>query len=51
VPGQGLNGIRLILAGIPFNSRTSSRASARLSFTPSSITYSNVMRRAFDTPG
>ena len=29
MPGQGLNGIRLILAGMPLSRRTSSRASAR----------------------
>ena len=51
VPGQGLKGMRLILAGMPFSSRTSWRASAALSLTPFSITYSKVMRRAFDTPG
>ena len=45
-PGHGLNGIRLTLAGMPSSSRTSSRASAGLSLTPFSITYSKVMRRA-----
>ena len=50
-PGHGLNGIRLTLAGMPCNSRTSSRASAGLSLTPFSITYSNVMRRALLDPG
>src|SRR5258707_3843324 len=50
-PGHGLNGIRLTLAGMPFSSRTSSRASAGLSLTPFSITYSKVMRRAFLHPG
>src|SRR5207302_9767713 len=51
VPGHGLNGMRLIFAGMRFNSRTSSRASAGESFTPFSITYSKVMRRAFEAPG
>jgi hypothetical protein len=46
-----LNGIRLIFAGMPLRRRTSSRASASESLTPFSITYSKVMRRAFDTPG
>src|SRR5271170_6321484 len=50
-PGQGLNGIRLTLAGMPARSRTSSRASAGLSLTPFSITYSKVMRRALVAPG
>ena len=50
-PGQGLNGIKFTFAGIPAISRTSSRASATESFTPRNITYSNVIRRAFDAPG
>src|SRR5712691_715614 len=43
-PSQSLNGIRLILARIPFSSRTSRRASSAPSLTPSSSTYSKVMR-------
>src|SRR4029079_17311366 len=51
LPGHGLNGIRLILAGMPLSSRISAFASSVESFTPLSITYSNVMRLAFETPG
>src|SRR6185295_10655580 len=43
--------MRLILAGMPCNSRTSSFASAGVSLTPFSITYSKVMRRAFEDEG
>jgi len=50
-PGQGLKGIRLTLAGMPFSSRTSSRASAGESLTSFSMTYSKVMRRALVRPG
>ena len=50
-PGQALNGIRFTLAGMPAISFTSARASAGESFTPLSITYSKVMRRAFLAPG
>ena len=39
------------VAGIPAISRTSSRASAWLSLTPFSMTYSNVIRRALEAPG
>ena len=51
VPGHGLKGMRLIFAGMPLSSRTSAFASARLSLTSLSITYSKVMRRALDRPG
>ena len=51
LPGQGLKGIRLIFAGMPFRSCTSALASASESLTPFSITYSKVMRRAFERPG
>jgi hypothetical protein len=52
-PGHGLNGIRLTLAGSLYCliSLTSSRASSSLSFLSLSITYSNVIRRAFEAPG
>jgi hypothetical protein len=36
---------------MPRISRTSSRASASESFTPRSMTYSKVIRRALDAPG
>ncbi len=51
LPGQGLNGMRFTLAGMPAIRRTSSRASAWLSLTPFSMTYSKVMRRALEAPG
>src|SRR5260370_41554162 len=51
VPGHGLNGMRLIFAGIPASSLTSALASAGESLTPLSMTYSNGMRRALETPG
>ena len=51
LPGQGLKGIKFTFAGMPLINRTNSRASASLSFTPRSITYSNVMRRALEAPG
>ena len=51
LPGQGLNGIRFTFAGSPAISLTSARASASLSFTPRSMMYSKVMRRAFDAEG
>src|SRR4029078_7866335 len=51
VPGQGLNGMRLILAGMPLSIFTSNFASSMESLTALSITYSKVMRRAFDEPG
>ena len=41
----------LILAGIPASSLISARASSRLSFSPFSMTYSKVMRRALERPG
>ena len=44
-PGTGLNGIRLILDGIPRSRDTSVLASSSESFIPDSITYSKVMRR------
>ena len=47
----GLNGMRLILAGMPLSSLTSALASASESLTPLSITYSNVMRRALESAG
>ena len=50
-PGQGLKGIRFTLAGMALRSRAISRASAGESFTPFSMTYSKVMRRALWTPG
>src|SRR3954465_4358437 len=50
-PGQGLKGMRLIFAGRPLSSRTSSRASASVSLTPLSMTYSKGMRRAFEAGG
>src|SRR6185437_3049149 len=50
-PGHGLNGIRLTLAGMPARRRTSALASAGLSLTPFSMTYSKVMRRALLEPG
>src|SRR5262249_25694591 len=43
--------MRLILAGMPLRSRTSALASASWSLTPLSITYSNVMRLALESPG
>src|SRR5690606_25627702 len=51
LPGHGLNGIRLIFEGMPRSSWTRARASAGLSLTPLSITYSNVARRALPRPG
>jgi hypothetical protein len=51
LPGHELNGIKLTFAGIPAINRTSSRASTTLSLIPFSITYSNVIRRAFEAPG
>ena len=53
LPGNALNGIRFTFAGSRYwrISRTSSRASASLSFLSLSITYSKVMRRALETPG
>ena len=50
-PGQGLKGIRLTLAGSPASRRARARASAGLSLTPFSMTYSKVMRRALWAPG
>jgi len=41
LPGHGLNGMRLILAGMPLSRRTISRlASSSESLTPLSMTYS-----------
>src|SRR4029079_10030252 len=51
LPGHGLNGMRLILAGMPLSSRINAFASSMESFTPLSITYSKVMRLALETPG
>ena len=42
-PGQGLKGIRLNFAGIPFTSFNKIFASATLSFVSFNITYSNVI--------
>ena len=42
--GDGLNGIRLILAGMSPSNFASARACAGLSLTPASSTYSKVMR-------
>ena len=47
LPGHGLKGIILTLAGMPSMRRTSSRASASESLTPFSMTYSKVIRREF----
>ena len=47
MPGAGLSGIRFTFALIPDRSFTRRRASSGESFTPSSITYSNVMRLRF----
>jgi len=48
-PGHGLNGIRLIFAGIPLSSFHEQLLHHRVkSLTPFSITYSKVMRRAFE---
>src|SRR5262245_18634247 len=49
--GPGIERKRLILAGMPLSRRTSSLASAALSLTPLSITYSKVIRRALERPG
>jgi len=43
IPGNGLNGIRLILHGTSLTSAASSRAWGTPSLTPVSITYSNMM--------
>src|ERR1700687_3536263 len=43
-PSQSLKGIRLIFARMPLSRRTSRRASSGASLTPSSRTYSKVMR-------
>src|SRR5207249_6628767 len=43
-PCQSLNGIRLTFARMPLSRRPSLRASCRVSLTPSSSTYSKVMR-------
>src|SRR5262249_61070754 len=51
LPGHGLNGMRLIFAGIPASRLTSALASPSESLTSLSMTYSKVMRRAFDRPG
>src|SRR5690606_4917239 len=45
VPGNGLKGMRLTLAGWPRSSFASARACAGVSFTPSSMTYSKVTLR------
>src|SRR4051812_30979612 len=50
-PGHGLNGIKFTLAWIPLSNFTNSRASVSESFTPLSMTYSNVMRRALLAAG
>jgi hypothetical protein len=42
--GKGLKGIRLNLQGTSRTRCSSARASASLSLTPSSITYSKVMK-------
>ena len=49
MPGAALSGIRLTLAFTPSSRRTSRRASAGVSLTPSSSTYSKVMRLRFLT--
>lgn len=51
LPGHELKGIKFNFDGIPFIRRNNARQSSSLSFTPSNITYSHVMRRAFDNPG
>jgi hypothetical protein len=51
LPGHGLNGIKFTFAGIPAISRISSRASLALSLMSFSMTYSKVIRRAFDAEG
>ena len=45
MPAASLSGSRLTLALMPSSSRTSRRASSGVSLTPSSRTYSNVIRR------
>ena len=46
-PRPAFSGIRLTFALMPDSSRASRRASSGESFTPASITYSNVMRLRF----
>src|SRR3546814_4243887 len=49
--GPGMKGMRFTLAGMPFSRPMRRRASSSLSFTPFSMTYSKVMRRALWVPG
>ena len=51
LPGHGLKGIRFNFDGMPLINRNNARQSSSLSFTPSNMTYSHVMRRAFDNLG
>ena len=48
MPAAALSGSRFTLALTPESTLTSRRASSSESFTPASITYSNMMRRRFD---
>ena len=50
-PGQGLNGIKLILDGIPEINLTKFLASSSVSLIPLNMTYSHVILREFDKLG